>query len=254
MNRPLIVLERQRPSVVVLSLNRPDRRNALSMAMAEELREAVVTAGKDPATRVMILRGAGPVFCAGLDLREAADPASSQRSAEAVARLLEAVTESPLVTIAAAHGAAAAGGAGLMAACDFVVAADGLRISFPEVHRGLVPALILTILNRQLKDRDLRELLLVGEPIDARRAMEIGLVYRVVPLDQLIPEAYHIAEKILAGAPRAIEQTKRLISGRQARSIGDEMKQALEEHLTARTTDEAHEGIAAFLEKRNPRW
>lgn len=235
-------------------MNRPERRNALSAALCEELREAIVAAGKAAGGRVLILHGLGPVFCAGLDLREAADLDAAQRSGQAVARLLEALAESSLVTIAAAHGGAFAGGAGLMAACDFVVAADDLRVGFPEVRRGLAPALILTILARQLRDRDLRELLLLGASVDAHRAREIGLVHRVVPRDQLLSEAERIAGQVQAGAPLATGQTKRLIAALDPRASGEKWKHALKEHLAARSTDEAREGIAAFLENRDPQW
>lgn len=254
MSQPLILLDREMPSVVVLSLNRPERRNALSLAMASELAEAIVSVEKEAAIRVLILRGKGLVFCAGLDLREAADLEMAHRSGQAVARLLETLTCSRLISIAAVHGAAMAGGAGLMSACDLAVAAEGVRIGFPEVRRGLEPALILMNLDRQLRDRDLRELLLLGEPVDAQRALSIGLLNRVVPPEELMAEAYRMADGILAGAPRATAHAKQLILGRRAMSVHEEMKRALEQHLEARNTDEAREGISAFLEKRNPRW
>jgi methylglutaconyl-CoA hydratase len=176
------------------------------------------------------------------------------RSAVLVARLLEAIDQSPLVTIAGVHGAALAGGGGIMAACDFVVAADDLRIGFPEVHRGLVPALVMILLHRQLRDRDLRELVLLGKSIDARRAHAMGLVHQVVPKDELWPTALQLAEQVLQGAPQAIARTKQLLRELQPRPMSDNFHRALMHHHAARTNDEALEGIAAFLEKRSPYW
>ena len=152
---------------------------------------------------MLILRGAGAAFCTGLDLKEAADPTKAHATAEMVARTLIAISQTRLITIAAVHGAAVAGGAGIMSACDFVVAAEGTKIGYPEVRRGLVAGLVLTFLRRQVGERNMRELLLGSELIKAERAKEIGLVNRVVAQDDLMSEAQKFADSVLQGAPDA---------------------------------------------------
>jgi methylglutaconyl-CoA hydratase len=238
----------------VLTLNRPTKRNALCIELIESLRDAVLAAEKEPGRRALILRGEGPVFCAGLDLREAADPALSDRSAHALAELYQAICASPLVTIAAAQGGAIGGGAGLVAACDLVVASEDLRIGFPEVRRGLVAALVTCLFQRQLGGRALREAILLGQNIDAPRALELGLVNRVTPESQLMPTAAALAREACAGAPGAIARTKRLLDDLAARPLAQDLKLALEYHLAARNSAEAAEGVAAFNQKREPRW
>jgi methylglutaconyl-CoA hydratase len=146
------------------------------------------------------------------------------------------------------------GGVGLLAACDLVVAADDLRVGFPEVRRGLVAALVTALLRRQLSDRVLRELVLLGRTITAAEALSVGLANRVVPPDRLMDEAASLATQAVRGAPGAIARTKRLLDDLAARPIVDELGRALQYHLEARDAAEAAEGIAAFLEKREPRW
>src|SRR5258708_26259518 len=173
-------------------------------------------------------------------------------TAELVAKTLITLAETRLVTIAAVHGAAVAGGAGIMSACDFVVAAEKTKIGYPEVRRGLVAGLVMTFLRRQVGERNLRELVLGGELIDAERAREIGLVNRVVPRDELMAEAQKFADSVLQGAPNAIVQTKRLIEELWSTSVKEDVDLALKHHLQARESAEAREGIAAFNEKRRP--
>ena len=141
-----------------------------------------------------------------------------------------------------------------MSACDFVVAAEGTKIGYPEVRRGLVAGLVMTFLRRQVGERNMRELLLGSELIDAQRAKEIGLVNRVVARDDLMSEAQKFADAVLQGAPGALTQTKRLIEEFQWRSVREDIDLALKYHVQARESREAREGIAAFNEKRAPNW
>jgi methylglutaconyl-CoA hydratase len=251
---PLVLVEKQSPKVTVLTLNRPERRNALTIELMSELTEAVESVATDESQRVLILRGAGKAFCTGLDLQEAAVPQNAHASAEMVAKMLIALSETRLITIAIVHGAAVAGGAGVMSACDFVVAAERTKIGYPEVRRGLVAGLVMTFLRRQLRERDLRELLLASELIDAKRALEIGLVNRVVPAGELEVEAQKIASSVLQGAPGAVTNSKRLMEELWSSSVSEDVQLALRHHMQARESDEAKEGIAAFLEKRPPKW
>jgi len=250
----VVLVEKQTSQITLITLNRPERRNALTIELMSELASAIETAAADPNQRVLILRGAGKAFCTGLDLEAAADGSKAHATAEMVARMLLALAQTRLVTIATVHGAAVAGGAGIMSACDFVIAAERTKIGYPEVRRGLVAGLVMTFLRRQLRERDLRELLLMSELIDAKRAQEIGLVNRVVPPDELETTAQQIATAVLQGAPGAITNSKRLLEELWSSSVADDVAVALRHHMEARESDEAKEGIAAFLEKRPPSW
>lgn len=237
-----------------LVLNRPERRNAMSIALVTQLCDAIDRLAADEAQRVIILRGEGSVFCAGLDLKEAADDTLVEQSAACVERLFRTLRETPLVSIAAAHGGAYAGGGGLVAACDIAIATEDFRIGFPEARRGLLPALICGVLMTRVSEGDLRELFLVGDPIDAQRSQQMGLVQRIVPGDRLLDEAVSVARSILAGGPQTIRQTKRLINAAFDALALHSDDDVLQTHFDARKSDEATEGMAAFREKRQPRW
>jgi methylglutaconyl-CoA hydratase len=251
---PVVLIEKQTPQITLLTLNRPKRRNALTIELLGELIAAIKIASDQPQERVLILRGAGAAFCTGLDLKEAADPTKAHATAEMAAQTLIAISQTHLITIAAVHGAAVAGGAGIMSACDFVVAAEGTRIGYPEVRRGLVAGLVMTFLRRQVGERTMRELLLGSELIKAERAKEIGLVNRVVPQDELMSEAQKFTDSVLQGAPGALAQTKHLIEELWWRSVKEDVDLALKYHMQARESNEAREGITAFNEKRPPNW
>src|SRR5437660_5009618 len=250
---PVVLIEKQSPQITVITLNRPERRNALTIELMTELTAAIENAGADPKQAIVILRGAGKAFCTGLDLEEAAK-AEPHATAEMAARMLLALAETPLVTIAVVHGAAVAGGAGIMSACDFVLAAERTKIGYPEVRRGLVAGLVMTFLRRQVGERNMRELLFSGDLIDAARAKEIGLVNRVVAPGDMMNEAQKFAASVLQGAPAALTQTKRLVEELWWRSVKEDVDVALKYHMQARESDEAREGIAAFNEKRKPSW
>jgi len=250
---PVLLIEKQTPQITVVTLNRPERRNALTIELLTELVAAIKVASDMPDERIIILRGAGAAFCTGMDLK-AATPQNAHAMAELVAKTLLTLSETGLVTIAAVHGAAVAGGAGIMSACDFVVAAEGTKIGYPEVRRGLVAGLVMTFLRRQVGERNMRELLLGSELIDAERAKELGLINRVVPQDDLMSEAQKFADAALQAAPGALAQTKRLIEELWWRSVKEDIDLALKYHMQARESSEAREGIAAFNEKRPPNW
>jgi len=251
---PVVLIEKQSPQIAIVTLNRPERRNALTIELLTELNAVIKVASDEPHERVLILRGAGAAFCTGLDLKEAADQRKAHATADMVAKTLITLSQTRLITIAAVHGAAVAGGAGIMSACDFVVAAEGTKIGYPEVRRGLVAGLVMTFLRRQVGERNMRELVLGSELIDAERAREIGLINRVVPRDDLMSEAQKFADSVLQGAPNALTQTKKLIEELWSTSVQEDVDFALKHHLQARESAEAREGIAAFNEKRPPNW
>lgn len=250
---PTVLIEKQSSKVAIVTLNRPDRRNALNIEMMNEFIAALKVASDEAHERVLIIRGAGASFCAGLDLK-AASPQNAQATAEMVAKTLLALSQTRLITIAAVHGAAVAGGAGIMSACDFVVAAERTKIGYPEVRRGLVPGLVMTFLRRQVRERAIRELLFSGEIIDAARAREIGLVNRVVPAAEVMKEAQKFADSVVQGAPGALVETKRLIEELWSSPVQKDIDLALKYHMSARESAEGREGIAAFNEKRLPKW
>jgi methylglutaconyl-CoA hydratase len=249
----ILLIDDTDPTRRICTLNRPAKRNALSIELAERLADAIESAD-EPRRRVLILRGNGPVFCAGLDLQEAADASNSQRSARALARLYLCLARSPLITIATAQGGAFGGGAGLLPACDFAVAGDDLRIGFPEVHRGLIAGLVTALLLRQLPQRRVRELILLGRTIGAQEAREIGLIHSIVLTSTLAIAANDLATAASHGAPGAIARTKQLLNDLSARPLEEDIERALKDHLAARNSAESKEGIAAFLEGRKPNW
>ncbi|HEY0370300.1 MAG TPA: enoyl-CoA hydratase/isomerase family protein [Chthoniobacterales bacterium] len=251
---PVVLVEKQSAHTTVVTLNRPERRNSLTIELMSELTNAIEEAASDDAQRILILRGAGASFCTGLDLKEAAQLEHAHESAGFVAKTLLAISQTRLITIAAVHGAAVAGGAGVMSACDFVIAAQGTKIGFPEARRGLVAGLVMTFLRRNLRERDIRELVLTADLIDAERAREIGLVNRVVAPNELDDEVRKLCGSILQNAPGSLSHTKKLIEQMSPRPVKEDIEVALGHHMQARESAEAQEGIAAFLEKRPPAW
>ena len=250
----LIKVDTTYEPVVILSLNRPEKRNALNAALINQFCYTFENITSDPQTRVVILKGEGAVFCAGLDLHEAQEAESSGLSGEMVAKLFRTVYSSPCPTIALVHGAALAGGAGLMAGCDFVIAEENTVIGFPETRKGLVPALIMPLLMRRMSVSDLSELLFFEEEIDAQKAFAMKLVNRVVNHEGLMSEALYYAEKVMQGAPEATRKTKALLEKFYTPNFSECLDCALKFHFEARGSHEAREGIAAFIEKRKPNW
>jgi methylglutaconyl-CoA hydratase len=254
MNVPLLLAENPVPGVTLLTLNRPEKRNALSIELVEALLAAVTAAETDVAQRVLILTGAGPAFCAGLDLAEASDPARAHRSAELIGEMLRRLSESRLVTIAVVRGAAIAGGAGLMSACDFAFAEESAQIGYPETRRGLVAALVMTFLRRQLRERDARHILLTGEIFPGSRAAALGLVNEALPADRLMSRARQIAGEVMQGGPESVARTKQLLAQLWPATLPADLAKAMKVHLETRGSAEIQEGIAAYREKRPPKW
>jgi methylglutaconyl-CoA hydratase len=241
--------------ITTVTLNRPDKRNALNVELLDALCAAIAAAESDATQRILILRGAGTVFCSGLDLAEASDPQRAHDSAERIGAALCALGTTRLTTIAVVQGAAIAGGAGLMSACDFALATRDAKFGYPEIRRGLVPALIMTFLRRQLRERDARELLLLGKLFDATHAHAIGLINRVVADEAALEtEVRTIVSSLLQGAPTALAETKKLLADLWPSPITRDLDAAHDFHVSARSSAEAQEGIAAFLEKRAPKW
>jgi methylglutaconyl-CoA hydratase len=251
MNEEFVIFQRYSEEVAASILNRPEKRNALSVEVMRQLCAHAGQVEKDGTIRIWILRGNGPVFCAGLDVGEAMDPKLGVESAKMVRQCLSTVYRIPVATIAMVHGAALGGGAGLAAACDFAVADRNAIAGFPEVRRGLAPAQVMSILVRKLRRADIRELFLSGEPVTAGRALQMGLFHRVGNIET---EAQDIISCLLRAAPGALARTKQLIDRLYHHSLEDDIELCMQHHIQATQGTEAQEGIRAFLEKRKPIW
>ncbi len=245
--------------VAILTLNRPDKRNALSRGLMTELERQLDRAGCEPKVRAVVLTGAGTVFCAGMDLREAArerDGAEAEHQAvvtlQEYADLVQKLHALSKPTIVAVNGDALAGGAGLMAACDFAVASSMARVGYPEVLRGLVPAVVMYDLTRLVGDRRARHLLLTGSLIMADVAREWGLLTQVTKPEDCLAEAIRAGKDMVHAAPHAVAAIKRLLDETQGRPKS--LRGAAAVSAAIRVSEEAQEGIQAFLDKRPPRW
>ena len=263
-----------------LCFNRPARCNALSLETLELFTEALQKLAQMPEARILVLRGAGKIFCGGLDLKEAflggaaTTPLKSSQFAcfsylndvnkrfptelgfQMPARVLEILYRLltlPQTVLAVGQGGAFGGGAGLLAVSDFVLADEPFRLGFPELRRGLRPSLLHPFLKRKLSVSAMKRLLLPGEPISAETARAFGLVQQIVPTDRLDEALEERIAQILAGEPSAAVAAKRQLN-ETLLPPADELLDGLFDHWKSWKSPEAQEGIAAFLEKRPPKW
>lgn len=245
-------------------LNRPEKRNALTHQLMEELTDALQSVAANPLCRVVILTGAGSAFCAGLDLehlRTMADKSGHQSfaeeykaDAERIATLLRTLYYLPLPTIAAVNGPAIAGGMGIATLCDFTLAVPEAKFGYTEVRIGFIPAIVSAFLRTQIGDKRSRDLLLTGRLLSATEAQALGLVTRIVQEPELMAEARALAVRLQRNSPAAMEATKRLLGTFADRSLSDDIEAAIRANVEVRSTDDFREGVHAFLEKRNPKW
>ena len=253
------ILTDQQGGVRILTLNRPDVRNALDTALRRALAEALAAAAADPGTRAVVVTGAGDAFCAGLDLRELQGMA--ERSAEEnradsreFADLLLQLATLPKPVIAAVNGPAVAGGAGIVTACDLAVMDRDARIGYSEARIGFVAALVSVFLVRQVGEKRARDLLLGARLITAEEAAAIGLVNEVSTPGQALTAAIDRARGLARNAPGSLAMTKTLLAGVPSMSLEDGLRYAVEVNAVARERDELREGVRAFLDKREPTW
>ena len=244
--------------VRTITLNRPEKRNALTPELQEELTAALVGA-EDAGARVVVLAGEGEAFCAGLDLsvlRETVGLSVEKHRIEAarVARMFRAVWECDLPTIAVVQGAAIAGGTGLATMCDFTIAAPEAKFGYTEVRIGFVPALVSAYLSLQVGAKVARELLLSARIFDAEEARRLGLVSEVVPRDGLRQRATELAAELMRNSPEGMRATKRLLRAQQRQWMEGALELSMEANAEGRQTADFREGVASFLEKRKPVW
>jgi methylglutaconyl-CoA hydratase len=238
-----------------ITLHRPDCRNALSLALIAELTESLRQIGGDSGVRSVILTGAPPAFCAGLDLREVAaagDRGSGQAEYDnsPLLALLETIERLPQPVIAAINGPALAGGAALVCACDLAVCAASANLGYPGVKRGLVAPLVLDSLVRLVGERHARFLLLTGQSVPASRAAEMGLVNEVVPDADLLPRAREYAAHFASLPPLALAETKALFA--RLRTPAGNAAQARRRGAAVPLPAEARAGLGEFLRKHSP--
>jgi len=254
-----LVLYQSAPPAVILTLNRAEKRNALSRPLIEALADAFHRASDDKQARTVILTGAGAAFCAGMDLAELEQSLDQPTESSPVwddalrlARLYKMIYTLPKPTVVAVNGAAVAGGAGLVTVCDLALAVPEARFGYPEVHRGLVAAMVMPHLLRHVGERAARFLLLTGELIDAAEAARCGLVNEVVPAPALLARAQTTARALAEGGPEALARTKALLQqfSHQAFSV----EEAAQASAAPRLSEECRQGLRAFFAKRPVPW
>ncbi|MDW5264136.1 MULTISPECIES: enoyl-CoA hydratase/isomerase family protein [Acidobacteriaceae] len=253
------ILVAEEKGIRTITLNRPERRNAMTPQMLEELQAAIEEAATG-SCRAIVFAGAGPAFCAGLDLsslQDIHDKSAEEytQDAERVSRLFRTMYELPKPTIAAVHGAAIAGGAGLATICDFTLAVHGAKFGYTEVKIGFVPALVSAFLTLQIGDKRARDLLLTGRLFSAEEAHRLGLVNEVVVHpEELRARALELARCLTTNSPESMAATKRLLAAQNKAWLDTAIECALTENAKARATHDFREGVGAFLEKRKPVW
>lgn len=243
-------------AVATVIVNRPKARNALNTPTVAELQAALSSLAQDPEVRVVILRGSGDVaFCAGADLKEVAtlsDVASRRRYFSGFAALLETLHRMPQPVVARVAGYALAGGMGLAVGCDFVIAADNAQFGLPEITLGLFPMVVMAPILRLCGPRAAVELALGGERIDSRRALELGLITRLVPLSQLDSEVRRLARRLKSFSPLVMAMGKQAIYNSAAMDYLSALAYLKEMVALVAGSEDLAEGINAFLSKRSP--
>jgi len=240
--------------ILGLTLDRPDKRNALSAALIEALHSALDRADLDAEVRVVVVRGAGPDFCAGADLDEllaSADlePTRNEAAALRLGTLFSRIRGLPKPVIAAVQGRALAGGAGLVTACDLAMAGAGAKVGYPEIQRGFVPAMVMTLLRRAAGEKTALDLVLTGRVLTAAEAREAGLLARVVPDAELDREVSALAGALARTSASALALTKQLFYRLDGRSLDEGIALGARVNALARQTPDFRAAIAQSLRK-----
>src|SRR3989475_5276005 len=245
-------------NLATLMLNRPDKRNAISAAMISELQSALDAVEKSHA-RVGILTGNGKAFSAGMDLEMLAaiaqqSPTENQEDSRRMAKMFRRIWSFPRPLIAAVNGPALAGGCGIAMLCDFTLAVPEAKFGYTEVKIGFLPAIVSVFLMRQIGEKRARDLLLTGRIIEAAEAKEMGLINEIVPAEKLLARSNELAEVLISSSPASLSRAKRLLTSAAAATVDADLDSAVMENARIRCTPDFMEGLASFLEKRNPVW
>jgi enoyl-CoA hydratase len=253
-----VLLAEVAEGVARVTLNRPEVRNALNEALLRELESTLRRLEDDPAARVVVLRGAGDrAFCAGADLKKVADRGTTLQARESfggLGRILEHMARMRTPVIAQVHGYALAGGCGLAAGADIVVAADDATFGLPEIKVGLLPLIVMAPILRAVGRKRGLLMILSGEPVSAREAYEMGLVSRLVPRGELDSAVGALARTLAGYSPTALGLAKEAAATVPEMEYGAALRYLRELITLVALSDDAREGIAAFFEKRPPRF
>jgi methylglutaconyl-CoA hydratase len=240
--------------VARITLNRPDKRNAITSEMMAALRDALQRAAHDSTVRVLLIRGAGKDFCAGLDLSEVLNSAESEETALAAARRLGdlyiAMRRHPKPIIAAVQGRALGGGAGIATASDLIVATESAQFGYPEVKLGFIPAIVATMLRRAVNERQAMELALTGEPLSAARAHAIGLINRVFPDAEFEAAVERYVAALAEQSATAMSLSKNLLYQTDGMRFEESIEAGVQANVQARRTDDFKRGVERFLKRR----
>ena len=244
--------------VATITLNRPDKRNASSYELIQDLLAALDEVAKSEAL-VLVLTGAGKAFCSGMDLENlkaliGRTPEQNVEDSQTMARLFRRLYDFPKPTIAAVNGAAVAGGTGLATLCDFTLAVPEAKFGYTEVRIGFVPAIVSTFLLRQVGEKIARDLLLTGRLFDAEEALRIALITEIVPPEKLLLRAAELAAQLMENSPASVLYTKRLLTAVAHTELTAQIETAVRENAAIRSNPDFREGITSFLEKRKPKW
>jgi methylglutaconyl-CoA hydratase len=249
------ILYEMRDGVARITLNRPDKRNALDGELVAELKAAFSASASDDAGRVILLAGAGTDFCSGADLANLEKTATNSvlenmADARSTADLFLMMRNHPRPVIAAVQGRALAGGCGIATACDIILAAQSAQFGYPEVNIGFVPAMVMAILRRSVSEKAAFELVVTGETVSATRAHELGLVHRVFADAQFSAEVETYVAKLAAKSASAVMLSKRLLYNMDSMSFEAALQAGVEINAIARQTEDCRKGVERFLKKR----
>jgi len=244
--------------VAILTLNRPEKRNAISFELIDDLLQALNEIAESNAI-VLIVTGAGKAFCSGMDLDNlkgllGRTAEQNLKDSQTMVNLFRAIYEFPKVTIAAVNGPAIAGGTGLALLCDFTIALPEAKFGYTEVRIGFVPAIVSTFLLRQVGEKQARDLLLTGRIFDAAEALRMGLINEVVTSANLMTRARELAAVLMANSAASLRATKKLLNDHARAEVDEQIEAAIRENAAIRSTADFREGITAFLDKRKPVW
>jgi methylglutaconyl-CoA hydratase len=245
-------------SIATITLNRADKRNAISYELIDDLTAALKQAANSPA-QVVILTGAGKAFCSGMDLENLKQLSSrtheqNLQDSVTMASLFKSLYDFPKPTIAAVNGPAIAGGTGLATLCDFTLAVPEAKFGYTEVRIGFVPAIVSSFLIANIGEKRARDLLLTGRIFGADEAFRLGLVNEIIAPGHLMARARELAAELLENSPASLQATKKLLSSYTREQLDRQVAQAVESNAAIRKTADFKEGITAFLEKRKPTW
>lgn len=251
------ILTERRGNVVWITINRPDRSNAINEHVIEGIKAGVLEAAADPSVRAIVLTGAGDkAFCAGGDLQQGTSVFGDifEEPTTDFGRLARAVRQIGIPILGRINGACVAGGMALMSLCDLVVAVDHARFGLPETKVGVIPVQVQVYFRNLVLPRHAMELMLTGDLIDAYRAREIGLVNQVVPADKLDAAIDTLLGKLRGASPVAVRRMKQAISAMEMMNFHEAIAFAEGQIMLTAQTADAKEGLASFTEKRKPRW